>query len=105
MFEIASILSRLWRLRRAMALVCAVALLGAIWTVFRFETHPPFLEKRSLNLGVATTEILVDARDAGLTDLSVDAGSLAARASIFARLADSPPVRASIERKASLEPG
>ncbi|MCA1701250.1 MAG: hypothetical protein LC790_21075 [Actinobacteria bacterium] len=61
MTDIASLLQRLWKLRRVMLLAVVVGVVAVVLSLFRVTSEPPFLKGRSMVRGVADTEVLVDA--------------------------------------------
>ena len=51
---------RLWHHKAGVAISLIVAVLAALWSVYRISLFPPSLSPRSLQRGTATTHVLVD---------------------------------------------
>ena len=104
MTEIALILRRLVELKKWVLLVALVALFAGMATVVKLDKLP-HLERRSNTIGVASAEMLVDARRSVLGDLNSSVEPLATRTSILASISQSSPVVNLIAKKAGLPPG
>jgi hypothetical protein len=84
-----------------------IALLAAVSTVYRIGLLPPSLTPRSLELGAASTKVLVDTPNSKVIDLragTADFQSLATRANLLANVMASAPVRAEIAQRAHIAP-
>jgi hypothetical protein len=99
--EIGYILNELWRRRLWLALGFLLAVAVAVSTVYSI----PSFEKKTLELGAASTEILVDAPRSPLGALSgtsnvpnADVQTLVTRAQVYARLVGTPPVKERMAR-------
>ena len=101
--DLAQILRELYLRRGWVAVGVAVALFAGLSTAYRVSLLPPKLEKKSLAVGAADTQILIDTPASSLTDLGVRLEPLAERASVYARFMTSRPVRASIAREVGLK--
>jgi hypothetical protein len=88
--DLAQILRELWRLRRAVAVIAAIALFVAISVVYKVS--PSGLESKSLEFGAASTQILVDSQTSTLHSLNDQYDLLADRAMVFGHLMTSNPV-------------
>ena len=88
MTEIALILRRLLELKIWVLAAAVVAVLAGTVTLFKI----PSLERRSTTIGVASAEMLVDARRSVLGDLNSSVEPLATRTSILASISQSAPV-------------
>jgi len=73
-----------------LAIGALLALIVAISVAYRPTASG--LEKRSLELGAATTTLVVDTQRSSLLDLSLDLGQLSSRTTIYAAVASSDPV-------------
>lgn len=95
--ELVDILLELWQRRRLLAVGLLVALFVAFTTVYDFESYvPPKVTKDSLTVGIAQTQLLVDAPNSPIADLRKPFDPLAVRASVYAHLISSAPVRQAI---------
>lgn len=84
----------LWRAKWALAVVAIVALLIALLTAYKL----PSFQKRSLQFGAATSQILVDSPQSTLVAGAQDStlATLATRAQVFAQYLSSPEAQAKI---------
>lgn len=94
--EFTQALHELWRQRFWVAVGVLLALLAGLSIAYRISFAPPALETKSLAIGVADTQILIDRQRSALTDLDVDLQPLSARASVYTRFMTSLPVREAI---------
>ena len=101
--DLAQIINELWKHRGWLTLGLVIAVFIGLSTAYRVTLLPPGLEQKSLAVGAAETQILVDTPDSSLTDLGVGLEPLAERASVFSRFMTSRPVRASIAREVGLK--
>jgi hypothetical protein len=98
--EIGYILNELWRRKYWVALGLIVAVIAAASTAYKL----PSLEKKSLVLGTASTEVLIDSPRSPLGSLTSEIDTLAVRAGIYARLIESTPVRERVARELGVSP-
>lgn len=101
--DLAQVINELWKRRGWLAIGLAIALFVGLSTAYRISILPPGLEQKSLSIGAADTQILIDTPDSSLTDLGVGLEPLAERAGVFARFMTSRPVRAAIAREVGLK--
>ncbi len=100
--EIGYALSELWRLKWWVALGLLVGVAAAMSVIFKL----PSFEKKSYELGAASTEVVVEARKLPLGDIgssSAQGGpSLVSRTALYSRLIGSPPVRTLISQSSGI---
>jgi hypothetical protein len=83
--ELVQILKSLWSKRWWVALGAVVAAGAAITVLYRVSLDPPGLQDRSVRVGAASAEILIDAPKSTLGDLGRDIVPLTSRGGIFTR--------------------
>jgi hypothetical protein len=88
--ELARNLKTLWQRRGLLALGAVIAVIAAVFSVYRVGFLPPSLSNRSNVFATASTEILVDTHDSSFADIANDITPLATRAGVFARFLQSP---------------
>src|SRR5438477_6975073 len=59
----------LWRLRAAVAVCVLLAASAGVWTLYKVSLLPPSLTPRAVEMGAASTEVLVDTPDTAILDL------------------------------------
>ena len=98
--ELVDVLQELWRRRLALLFGALIAGFVALTTAYDVKSYaPPVLEKQSYSVGVASTQLLVDAPASPISDLVVAFDPLVARAAVYSKLISSAPVRESIGKK------
>jgi len=95
--------------RLAVALVVSVVLaaLAAVWSLYKIGLVPPSLTPRAVEMGAASTEVVVDTPDTTILDLrqgTSNIESLNNRALLLGNVMASLPVRAYIGRRAHVAP-
>jgi hypothetical protein len=98
-------LRELWRLRLGVAASALLALLAAVWSVADISLLPLRVEPRSLKMGSAFTQVVVDTPDSTMFDLrqgTEDILPLKNRALLLGTVTASPPVRRYIARRAGI---
>lgn len=103
--DLAQIFRELGRRRLWLAAGALVAIAVGILTAYTPSLSPVGLQKRSLELGSAKSEVLIDSQKSPLTDINGNLDPLTARASIYARLMTSSPVVRIIAREARVPAG
>jgi hypothetical protein len=99
------ILRDLWRLRVAVAVVFAVALLVGCSAGFRISLLPPGLHSRQYHVGVASARVFVDTPTSEILDVAPKGSdTLAARATLLANLMVDGVVEDAIAKRAGLHP-
>ncbi len=96
----------LWQRKLLVGLVLAVALIAAILSAYRFTPNPPGLEKRSLSVAAASSQILIDSPRSTLVT-GAEAGTLdglATRAKIYGQYLSSLEARAEIAKLVGIAP-
>jgi hypothetical protein len=100
-------LRTLWTHRRWTLAAVLIGIIAAISTIYRIGVLPPSLEPRSLEIGAASTKVLVDTPNSKVIDLragTTDFQSLATRANLLANVMASAPVRAQIAERIGVAP-
>lgn len=90
-----------WRIRSAVALCAALALVTAVCSVARIYIDPPRIEPRAYKVATASTQVVVDTPRSALVDIRQDTygiDSLTNRAVLLGNVMASPGVRESIAR-------
>lgn len=82
--------------------VAIVAAMVAASTAYRFEGFPPKFEKRSIGVGAASTQVLVDTPRSAQANIDKDPGPLSTRALVFAQAMSSLQGRAAISRETGI---
>ncbi len=98
-------LRELWRLRFGVVLILLLSTFAAVWVCYRIELSPPGLKPRSLELGTASTRVLVDTPKSTVLDLrqgTYDFESLSNRALLLGNVMAGLPVREYIARRADI---
>jgi len=95
--DVAQILGQLWRRRGLVALGALLAIAIGVSVAYR-PSLSHGLEKRTLELGSASTRLMVDTKSSSLLDLASDLGPLASRARSYSAVASSEPVLAAVAR-------
>lgn len=98
-------LRELWRLRAGVAASALVGLFVALWSVVDIGLFPPRVQPRSLEMGTAFTEVIVDTPHSVILDLRQGADdilSLKNRAVLVGNVMASPHVRSYIARRAGV---
>jgi hypothetical protein len=93
----------LWRLRAGVSISVACALLAAVWSLEEVQLMPPKVTPRALEMGTASTQLLVDTPMSALLDLRRDTYTfegLRNRAVLLGNVMASAPVREDIARRA-----
>ena len=95
--------------RPAVALVVSVLLaaLAAVWSLYKIGLVPPSLTPRAVEMGAASTEVVVDTPDTAILDLrqgTTNLQSLNNRALLLGNVMASLPVREYIGRRAHVAP-
>lgn len=95
---------QLWQRKMLVALVLALAIGAAILSAYRVGLSPPELQKRSLSVAAASSQILVDSPQSTLV-AGADLGTfdaLATRAKIYGQYLASPAARQEIADRAGV---
>lgn len=98
-------LHELWRLRLGVALCALLALVVAVTSVYTISLLPPRAEPRALEIGAASTRVLVDSPKSKIVDIRAglaDFQSFATRADLLGNVMASGPVREYIARRAKV---
>jgi hypothetical protein len=98
-------LHQLWRLKRSVALAFALALLISVTSVYKVGLLPPSLKSRGLEIGAASTYVLIDTPNSKVVDIRAqtnDFQSLITRTNLLGNVMASPPVRGFIARRAHI---
>lgn len=98
--ELVSIIRQLWRRKLLVVLVALVAVCVAIWSAYKV----PSMEKRGLQLGAASSQILVDSPASTLVE-GVDANqltTLSTRARVYAQYLASLQARDAIAKASGI---
>jgi hypothetical protein len=95
--------------RLAVALVVSglVAALAAVWSLYKIGLVPPSLTPRAVEMGAASTEVVVDTPDTTILDLRQGTSNLQSlnnRALLLGNVMASLPVREYIGRRAHVAP-
>jgi hypothetical protein len=100
-------LHELWRLRLGLLLSLALATLVASSVVYRVSILPPGIEPRAMEIGTASTHVMIDTPRSTILDLrqpTDDLESLTNRAVLLGNVMASLPVRQYIARRAGVAP-
>jgi hypothetical protein len=103
--EFRTIIERLWRCRRAVAVVAMLAAAAAVTSAYRVSISPLGIAPKDFKFAVANTQILVDSPRSAYGDVKQDVAQLTLRAAVYAQLARSNTAVAAVERAAGLAPG
>jgi hypothetical protein len=82
----------IWRERLAAVVLAIVAIVVAILFTFRISFSPPSLHPRALQLSVARTSVLIDARHSTLGSARANSHRYASLASTYTDLSNSEPI-------------
>lgn len=94
-------------LRWTIAASVVVAVVAAVFSVYKVGLVPPRLQPRALEIGAASTTVLVDEPRSEIVNLSAtanDLASLQARADLLGNLMATDPVKTYIARLAGIAP-
>jgi hypothetical protein len=100
-------LHELWRLRLGLVLSLALAALVALSVTYRISVLPPGLTPRAVEIGTASTHVMIDTPRSTILDLrqpTDDLESLTNRAVLLGNVMASLPVRQYIARRAGVAP-
>jgi hypothetical protein len=100
--ELVQVLRQLWGRRMLVLVVALVAAMAAAATAYRPEGMPPKLQKRSLGIGAASTQVLVDTPRSSQTNIDKDPTPLSTRALVFAQAMSSLQGRAAIAKETGI---
>jgi hypothetical protein len=104
--RLGAIFREVWGHKRWLGVGVLFALLAALLTSYRISLSPPSLNSRSLELGAASTRVMIDTPRSKLIDLAAgthDFTSLSTRANLLANVMASEPVRVYIARRAGID--
>lgn len=100
-------LRELWRHKAGLVFVILLSLFAALWSVQKVSLLPPKISPRALEMGTASTHVLVDTPQSTAVNARAKAVALTgltARANLLGNLIASPPVREFIARRAHISP-
>lgn len=103
--QLGALLHQLWRYKGGVAVCLAFAVLMSLWSLYHVSVLPPGLTPRHLQIGAASTTVMVDARKSKVVDLRAntqDLASLTTRADLLSNVMASSPVRQFIARRAGV---
>ena len=100
--ELARILRELWRLRIWLLFSLPVSLYVGLSSAYNVSLAPPSLQKKAIEVGTASTELLVDSPRSALIDAERSIESWSSRAEVYASLIDSEVIRGYIGRAVGL---
>lgn len=95
------------RIRLAIGFSLLVAVIASALSIYKVSLDPPRLQRRALEIGAASTTVLVDSPHSAVTNLSANAddfGSLQARTALLGNLMATDPVKSDIARLAGISP-
>jgi hypothetical protein len=103
--DLITILRDLWRYRRLVPVLAALAMLIGLASAYRV-TYPPFkVESRQYLVGLATASVLVDTPDSQVVDVDPEGtDTLGLRANLLASLMAETELSSAIARKAGMRP-
>jgi len=96
-----------FRMRTAIAISLLFAIAAAVFSVYKVSLAPPSLRSRDLEIGAASTAVLIDAPHTLILNLSAtsyDFESLQARGVLLGNLMATDPVKQYIARLAGIAP-
>ena len=102
--DYADLFTRLWRLRRAMLAIVAVAFVIFLLSLFRISLFPPGLGSKQVTYGQASGQLIVDTDRSPISDLRRDFEGLSRRAALYTAIFQSQAVKVQILRAAGLPP-
>lgn len=100
--DVATLITRLWNLRRAVLAAAVVSIIVATLTAYHVSLVPPSIKQPKLRIAAAQTQILLDSPRSTIGDLSVPVGPLADRAEIYSQFLETEEVRARIASVAGI---
>jgi hypothetical protein len=103
--QLGALLHQLWRHRLGAGMCLAFAVVMSLWSLYHLSIAPPGLTPRHLQIGAASTTIMVDAPRSKIVDLRAntqDFQSLTTRADLLSNVMASTPVRAYIAQRAGV---
>jgi hypothetical protein len=105
--QLGALLHQLWRHKVGSALCLGFAVISTIWSLYHIGLFPPDLRPRHLEIGAASTSVLVDAPHSKIVDLNAntqDFAALTTRADLLSNVMASTPVRGYIAARAHVLP-
>lgn len=100
--DLAALLTRLWKLRAAVAIAAVCAVLGAIALTYDVSLLPPTIKDPKLDISAAQTQIFLDSPNSTIGDLDSPVAPLAERAEIYTQFLETEEIRAGIAKVARL---
>jgi hypothetical protein len=100
--DLAQILRELSRRKGWLVVGAIAAVVFGILTAYRPTGFPPTLEKRSLELGVASTQAIIDVPDSSLVNTERSLEDVTTRAPVFAEVASTETLTRPIARRAHI---
>ena len=103
--QIGALLHQLWRHKVGIAVCAAFAFSMAVYSTYKPSLAPPGLHPRALEIGAASTEVLVDSPKSKVVDIraqTIDFQALTTRADLLSNVMASEPVRLFIARHAHI---
>ncbi|HET6508241.1 MAG TPA: hypothetical protein VFG42_15725 [Baekduia sp.] len=103
--RLGALLHQLWRHKLGAGLCLAFAVVMSLWSLYHLSIAPPGLTPRHLQIGAASTTVMVDAPKSKIVDLRAntqDFQSLTTRADLLSNVMASTPVRAFIAQRAGV---
>lgn len=94
--DLALAIRHIWRYKRWLALVVALAIFAALSVSYRVSLLPPGIKSGSIESGAAKLGMLLDSRESALNPRDVSVGALGERAVLYAELLQSEPLRKAI---------
>jgi hypothetical protein len=98
----------LLRHKIALAASVALAVIAAVWSVYRISLSPPHLSQRSLEMASAVSHVIVDTPNSIIVDLRANTyaiESLTSRAVVLGNVIASTPIEAAIAQRAHVPVG
>lgn len=103
--ELAQILRELGRRPVWIGVAVLAAIVAGIFQAYPPSLDPIGLKKKTLEIGAASTDLVIDSRRSTIIDLAGDIDPLTQRAETYVRLAGSPPVRRLIATRTGIPEG
>jgi hypothetical protein len=103
--DLAQILRELSRQRRWVIVGAVVAVMIGVLTAYRPTGFPPTLEARSLELGVAQAQVILDAPDSTLLDPTKDLEKVTMRTPVYAEVMTTDALTKPIAERGGIEWG
>lgn len=94
--DIATLLTRLWNLRMAVAIAACISIVGALMLTYKVGLFPPSIKEPKVRIAAAQTQILLDSPNSTIGDLDSPVAPLADRAEIYTQFLETEEVRAGI---------